>query len=368
MAKKKFWARFLETKYFGLLIGLAVFGLLSFLSFGTVIVQGIEQKVLDFNFRFKNTITARLVQQGVSSTEQNPRISPDIRIIAIDDKSLNRFGKWPFPRYRHADLIDSFSRIKNQDEREKSLFLDIFFIEPDKEAENDARLVAAIKNSGRVFLESVMEVEANTPGTEEEFFARQDILEQRLGTLTNIKGDWTEVTNFSGVLSPLKPYARAAYGYGNPSFVSDSDQVYRKQPLIGKLARLVKEIPLDELTADEPIDRTGFERLAWLDKDNVVHDVKYPLTPEIIAELSREMEKNAPPLAEDTNGDNTPDTYTYIVRKYRDSFIPAIPLALVWTISTKKSTTWKSCLENSSAFLLRSSLIRKPGSGCRIDE
>ncbi len=336
MAKKKFWARFLETKYFGLVIGLAVFGLLCYLSYGTVIVQGIEQKVLDFNFRFKNTITARLVQQGVSSTEQNPRISPDIRIIAIDDKSLNRFGKWPFPRYRHADLIDSFSRIKDQDERERSLFLDIFFIEPDKEAENDARLVAAIKNSGRVFLETVMEVEENTPGTEEEYFARQEILEQRFGTLTNIKGDWTKVTNFSGVLSPLKPYARAAYGYGNPSFVSDSDQVYRKQPLIGKLARLLKEIPLGELTVDEPIDRAAFERLAWLDKDSIMHDVKYPLTSEVIAELVREMEKNAPPLAEDTDGDNTPDKFTYVVRKYVDSFIPAIPLALALDYFNKK--------------------------------
>jgi adenylate cyclase len=336
MAEKKFWARFLETKTFGLVIGLAVFGLMMYVSFGTVIIQGFEQKVLDFNFRFKNAVTGRIIQQGVSSTVLNPRISQDILIIAIDDRSLNRFGKWPFPRYRHADLIDAFSHIKNQNEREKSLFLDIFFIEPDKEAENDVRLVSSIKNSGRVFLESVMEVEENTPGTEEDFFSRQDILAERLGVLTNIQGDWTKVTNFNGVLSPLKPYSRAAYGYGNPSFVSDSDQVYRKQPLVGKLARLVDEIPLEGLKESEPVDRAGFERLAWVDKDNVMHDVPYPLTPAVISELTREMQKNAPQRADDTDGDGTPDVYSYVVRKYRDSIVPAIPLALALDYFNKK--------------------------------
>ncbi len=336
MADKKFWVRFLETKYFGLVIGLAVFALLALLSYGTVIVSSIEQKILDFNFRFKNVVTGKLIQQGVSSTERNPRISPDILIIGIDDKSLNRFGKWPFPRYRHADLIDSFTRIKNQNDRERSLFLDIFFMDPDKDAENDARLVSAMRNNGRVFLETVLQVEENTPGTEEDLFDRQDVLTGRMGTLTDIKGDWTKITNFAGVMSPLKPYSRAAYAYGNASFVSDADQVYRRQPLIGKLARPVAEIPLEELTPEETLDRANFERLAWLDSDNIMHDVPYPLTPAVIAELAEKMKKSAPPMVEDTNGDGTPDRTFFVVRKYRDSFVPAVPLALALDYFHKK--------------------------------
>src|SRR5512147_2097718 len=111
MAEKRAANRILETRYFGLVIGLLVFLLLFALSSGTVLVRSIEQKMLDLNFRFKNTLSATRAEEGVSVVESNPRISPDILIVGIDDKSLDRFGRWPFPRYRHADLVNSFARI-----------------------------------------------------------------------------------------------------------------------------------------------------------------------------------------------------------------------------------------------------------------
>ena len=167
--------------------------------------------------------------------KKNPNISPDMLIVGIDDRSLDRFGRWPFPRYTHANLINTFARIKDQDERERALFLDIFFVEPSKAAEDDAMLVESIRQNGRIFLETVLTRAENTPGTEEEFFGRQDILAERFGTITNIKGDWTKVDTLYGAYPPLKPYARAAYGYGHANFVEDDDQVYRRQPLVLKL-------------------------------------------------------------------------------------------------------------------------------------
>jgi adenylate cyclase len=335
MAAKRFWKRFLETRYFGLVIGLLVFVLLMVLSLKTVIVGNIEQKVLDFNFRLKNTFSRNWIQEGVSLTQRNPKISPDILIVGIDDKSLDRFGKWPFPRYRFSDLIDSFSHIKNQNERERNIFVDVFFNELDKAAEDDARLVESIRWSGRVFLETVLQEDENVTEKDEEF-SREEILSTRLGTIENIVGDWTKVETYKGVLAPLKPYARAAYGYGQPNFRADPDQVYRRDDLIVKLARLEKEIPLDSLTVDEPLDRKGFERLAWIDKQNVTHNVPYPLTPAVLADLKRQMEKSAPQKAQDTNNDNNPDSYYYVVRKYRDVFIPAMPLSLAVDYFHKK--------------------------------
>ena len=41
--------------------------------------------------------------------------------IGIDFRSLDTFGRWPFPRYRFADLVNNFSRIKNQTQRERAL-------------------------------------------------------------------------------------------------------------------------------------------------------------------------------------------------------------------------------------------------------
>ena len=177
------------------------------------------------------------MQEGVSVVQANPRISPDILIVGIDDKSLDRFGRWPFPRFRHADLINSLSRIRNQGERERALFVDVFFSETSETPEDDAQLVSSIRNNGRVFLETVLSPGENSPQTDEEFFSRQDAMYTRMGTLTNIKGDWLKVSTFYGLEAPpLKPYGNATYGYGHANFLGDGDEIYRRQALVAKLS------------------------------------------------------------------------------------------------------------------------------------
>jgi adenylate cyclase len=336
MAEKKAASKILETRYFGLIIGVLVFLLLFALSSGTVLVRSLEQKMLDLNFRFKNTVSSTRVQEGVSVVQSNPRISPDILIVGIDDKSLDRFGRWPFPRYRHADLINAFSRIKNEGERERALFIDIFFSEPSEVAEDDALLVSSIRNSNRVFLETVLLPGENAPQTEDEFFAREDVLSSHIGSISNIKGDWLNVSTFYGLEAPpLKPYAAATYGYGHANFLGDGDQIYRRQPLVAKLSHLVKEIPLDELTAAEPVDRANFEHLSWIDKNNGIHDVPYPLTAGAIEVLKKKMTASAP-LKVDEATDSTPAKSYYVVRKYKDTFIPSITLSLALEYMHKK--------------------------------
>ncbi|MGO9310038.1 MAG: CHASE2 domain-containing protein [Spirochaetia bacterium] len=328
MAEKKAASKFLETRYFGLVIGLLVFLLLFAISSGTTLVRSLEQKLLDFNFRFKDTVSSTRVQEGVSVVQSNPRISPDILIVGIDDKSLDRFGRWPFPRYRHADLINAISRIKNQGERERALFIDVFFSEPSEVPEDDALLVSSIRNSGSVFLETVLSPGENAPQTEDEFFGREDVLTSHIGSISNITGDWLKVSPFYGLEAPpLKPYAAATYGYGHANFLGDLDQVYRRQPLVARLIHLEKEIPLDQLTPAEPVDRAGFEHLAWIDKNNGIHEVPYPLTAEGLETLKKEMTASAPLKVEEKT-ETAPAKSYYVVRKYKDTFIPSITLSL----------------------------------------
>jgi len=328
MAEKKAASKFLETKYFGLVIGLLVFFLLFALSSWTVFVRSIEQKMLDLNFRFKNTISSTRVQEGVSVQEANPRISPDILIVGIDDKALDRFGRWPFPRYRHADLINALSRIKNQGERERALFIDVFFSEPSETPEDDALLVSSIKNSGKVFLETVLAPGENAPQTEDEFFSRQNTLDSRLGTIASIQGDWLKVSTFYGLEAPpLKPYGMATYRYGHANFLGDGDQIYRKQPLVAKLSQLMEEIPLDQLTVDTKIDAAGFEHLSWVDKNNGIHDIPYPLTAAGLASLKSDMTAQAPLKVVEAT-DTEPQKSFYVVRRYKDAFLPSITLSL----------------------------------------
>jgi len=328
MAEKRKMSKLLETKWFGLFIGLAVFLLMTWFTFGTVLISNLEMGVLDFNFRLKNTMTGNRIQEGVSVVQSNPRISRDLLLVGIDDKALDKYGKWPFPRSRHATLINNMARIKDQNQRERALFLDIFFIDPDPAAEDDALVVGSIKANERVFLETTLSVEEVPTGTEEEYFGRQDVLNENVGRITNIKGDWTTVTTFRGLLPPLKPYGRAPRGSGHANFFEDDDQVYRRQPLVAKVSRLIAEIPLEELTVEEPVDHAGFERMAWMDKNGFFHNLPYPLTADKLNALKKTVERDSPPRAEDTDGDGKPDKNTFIIRKYKDTFLPSITLAL----------------------------------------
>lgn len=328
MNGKKGYSKLLATKNFGILIGAIVFLLMVLISYRTVLISNLELKVLDFNFRLKNVVRERRVQEGVTVEQRNPNISPDILILGIDDKSLSKYGKWPFPRYREANLVNAFSRIVDQGLRERALFLDIFFIEPDRIAEDDALLVNSIADNERVFLETVLTREENTPGTAEEFLERQMILNENYGIITNISGDWTEVNNYRGVLPPLKPYARATHGYGHAVFEDDEDETFRRQPLVVRLSKILEEIRFADLTPETPLDRENFERFSWVDMDNIYHDVPFPLTKKELESLGKELERRAPLKAEDSDGDGEVDQYYYVIRKYQDYFLPAITLSL----------------------------------------
>jgi len=79
--------------------------------------------------------------------------APDIVIVAIDEKSLTELGRWPWPRERHARLIDILSEAGA-----KAIALDILFAEPDHaNPAGDRQLIQSVAASGRVFLPVVLE-------------------------------------------------------------------------------------------------------------------------------------------------------------------------------------------------------------------
>lgn len=70
----------------------------------------------------------------------------DVLIVAIDDRSLQRVGRWPWPRSVMADALDKISAA-----RPRAVGLDIIYAEPSTEVD-DRRLEEAVRNSGRVVL------------------------------------------------------------------------------------------------------------------------------------------------------------------------------------------------------------------------
>ena len=324
---KKGSIKVFDTKFFGLIIALFIFFLIIGADNFTDVTNKLKLKMLDVNFYLKNVSQKTYIQEGVTQSIQNPNISPDIMIIGIDFRSLNKFGKWPFPRYRHADLIKSFSRIKNQNERERALFIDVFFIEPDdRKPYDDALLVEAIRENGNVFLETVLDEIPPSDAIRDDYVKRQELLYDNYGRISKIEGNWHTISSYTGLQPPLQPLAKACRGYGHANFREDFDKVYRRQGLISKSSILIDIVNLEELTPEFKIDDKNFERLGWTDISGIDHPIKYPLTEEQISELKNTIQSNSPPIKSKTSDGQ--DSYYFIVKKYKDTFVPSITLSL----------------------------------------
>jgi adenylate cyclase len=334
MAKKR--AKIFETRYFGLIIGFLVATLVAVLNYFTGIIDPLEIKITDAYFGLKNVNHSTSVQEGVTLSRKDSKVSEDIIIVGIDSKSLQKFGKWPFPRYRHANLIDSFARISNQEERERALMLDVFFNEPDKNVIDDAVLIESIRNSERVFLETALSRNPVSSDVDTENIERQMLLNRSTGTIKNIKGNWQDMPSYLGIEPPLKPYARATHGYGHANLLVDSDQVFRRQALIAKISIETDTIKLDDLKPGSAVNVSDFERLVWIDKEGYPHTVSDPMSEKDLEKLKAQMKASAPLKIEDLNGDGQPDASYYILRKYKDYFLPSITLSLALEYFNKK--------------------------------
>ncbi len=82
-------------------------------------------------------------------------VPDDIVIIAIDEHSLTKLGRWPWPRQVHARLIDILQQAGS-----KAVALDIIFSEPDQiDHQADIVLADALRRHGRVVLPVLPEQE-----------------------------------------------------------------------------------------------------------------------------------------------------------------------------------------------------------------
>ncbi|MGK6318194.1 EAL domain-containing protein [Sphingomonas sp. DT-204] len=72
--------------------------------------------------------------------------SGDIVVVTIDDRSLEQVGRWPWPRTRHAELVDRLNAAGA-----KRIFFDVFFNAPGDSVE-DRVFADAMKRSGNVYL------------------------------------------------------------------------------------------------------------------------------------------------------------------------------------------------------------------------
>lgn len=73
--------------------------------------------------------------------------SPDILVVAIDERSLKGLGRWPWPRSMHARLLEQLT-----DAGVKSVLFNVIFAEPSRNPAEDDDLALAMRRHGHVFL------------------------------------------------------------------------------------------------------------------------------------------------------------------------------------------------------------------------
>ena len=179
----------------------------------------------------------------------SPRVwhpSSPVRIVDIDEASLDRIGQWPWPRTRIAELVE-----KAAAGEAAAVAFDVVFAEPDRlspeqtlrdlPSEESRRQVAAALSgfeSHDIRLANAMRKVPVVLGT----ILTQSARGQSGGAanpllvktgITHIGDDpvpW--VYDYSGAAAPLPVLAKAAAGVGALNWLPTRDQVIREVPLL----------------------------------------------------------------------------------------------------------------------------------------
>ena len=77
-------------------------------------------------------------------------VDTEIGLVAIDDQSLEDLGRFPWPRYVHAELLRILSQAQPA-----AIGIDLIFSEAADDPEEDLALVEAVREAGTLFCPSM---------------------------------------------------------------------------------------------------------------------------------------------------------------------------------------------------------------------
>jgi adenylate cyclase len=141
-------------------------------------------------------------------------------IVGIDERSLARLGRWPWPRSRIAELVE---RLTGYGAR--TIAFDAVFDQAD--APNDAAFAAAIRNSGRVVLGEFFAFDepptANVP-----VFPELSVRDRGAGGIARLR-------KATAIHWPVPALASAAADIGHVNMLPDVDGGFRRAPLAIRL-------------------------------------------------------------------------------------------------------------------------------------
>lgn len=202
----------------------------------------------------------------------------DIVLIAVDEASLEAYGRWPWSRDRHGYVVHYLKQAGV-----KAVVFDILFLEPDSAAEEfDEVFAEEMRAAGNVYLPFLMEGQENpsadstvSPAGLQE--PSPDILKKATIALDDQELQPTgTLKTYAGAKLPTPMFAQAAQGLGYINLTPDIEGTTRRLPLLARAGNqtflhITTAVARDLLSADQATLQRRELRLG---------PVRIPLTPE----------------------------------------------------------------------------------------
>jgi len=172
----------------------------------------------------------------------------EVVILGIDDRSLEKYGRWPWERRKVASIIDKLNRMGA-----KVILMDIIFSEPSKD---DDILARSIKRAGNVILPVVFDFKGEPRKIQDDTLFDNAFMMIR--KMDNFK--IFPPLSASGILLPVKKLSQSAKALAYINMFPDKDGILRWEALSieynGEMypsidlqaARLYRNLPNEAMT------------------------------------------------------------------------------------------------------------------------
>lgn len=142
---------------------------------------------------------------------------PSVVIVAIDEKSIQRLGRWPWPRSTMAQVVDALTRAGAE-----LVVYDIIWSEA---ASGDDELAAALERSGNAILPLAFDFESEHPDQDSSVVAKMSPV--RVSNLEHLRK--YPPIQARGVLVPRPELVDQAMAIGHINMLPDADGVLRHE-------------------------------------------------------------------------------------------------------------------------------------------
>ncbi len=202
----------------------------------------------------------------------------DIVLVAVDEASLEAYGRWPWPRDRHGYVVHYLKQAGA-----KAVVFDILFLEPDSAAEEfDEVFAEEMRAAGNVYLPFLMQ-DQQWPSVDSTVSPakRQDLSPEILKKTTIALDDQDPqpirtLKTYAGEKLPIPLLAQAAHGLGYINLSPDIDGTTRRLALLARAGNQA----FQHLTTAVARDLLAVDRATLRQKELQLGPVTIPLTAE----------------------------------------------------------------------------------------